>query len=209
MYASGGFGGIRSMERYDISTDTWAEMDPMQVDRREHGMCCVGGDLYVVGGIDTGSSVFKYEVSSNTWSAVESMPTARYGLGVCDMGVFLYCIGGGTDDESEVAVAERYDTESGRWTSLAPMPTARTYPAVFVLQGKIYVAGGFAQDDRLDVVERYDPGTDTWDNVTRLDVTISGELSGCSMKTEVNYFDWLLSGGREYSTDRMGSEVSQ
>ena len=159
----------------------------------------------MIGGWEGGSvsSVLKYEVSSNSWSELVSMQTARWSPGVCAVGAHLYCIGGMDEDEDGgyvcLASVERYDTESGRWTSLTPMPTPRSNPAVFVLQGNIYVAGGMNGEMWLNVVERYDPGTDSWDTVASLDDAVCERPSGCSMKTEVNYFSWLLSGGRDHS----------
>jgi|GEM_PF-1885425 len=55
------------------------------------------------------------------------------------------------------------------WTARNPMPTARWGVASAQADGLIYVMGG--QDDNgqvLDVVERYDPATDTWTTVAPL-----------------------------------------
>ena len=96
-----------------------------------------------------------------------------------------------------VNVVERYDTESGVWSTMAPMPTVRSGAAVFVLEGKIYVSGGFGGfRDYTDMVERYDPVSGAWDTVSSLP---GGRAfgAGCSVRSEVNYFDSLLSGGRD------------
>ena len=77
------------------------------------------------------------------------------------------------------------------------MPTAREGAATFVLEGKIYVSGGESGcGNNTDVVERYDPMSGAWDTVSSL----PGKRaygSGCSFRSEVNYFDWLASGGRD------------
>ena len=121
---------------------------------------------------------------------------------MCVLGTHIYCIGG--DDGQDLSVVERYDTESGVWSTLAPMPTAREGAAAFVLEGKIYVCGGECAgggDDYTercaDVVERYDPVSGAWDMGTVS--SLPGQRAygaGCSVRSEVNYFDSLLSGGR-------------
>ena len=125
------------------------------------------------------------------------MPTARHSLSVCVLGTHIYCIGG--YNGQRLSVVERYDTESGVWSTLAPMPTARWGAAAFVLEGKIYVYGGVVWADCVggtDVVERYDPVSGAWDTVSSLPGGRAFGV-GCSVRSEVNYFDSLLSGGRD------------
>ena len=125
------------------------------------------------------------------------MPSARYCLCVFVLGTHIYCIGGYNGQGGYLSVVERYDTESGDWSTLAPMPTARQGAAAFVLEGKIYVSGGDVDSvNYTDVVERYDPVSGAWDTVSSL----PGQRAygaGCSVRSEVNYFDSLLSGGRD------------
>jgi hypothetical protein len=77
------------------------------------------------------------------------------------------------------------------------MLTAREGAVAFVLEGKIYVSGGAVGfRDYTDVVERYDPVSGAWDTVSSLP---GGRAfgAGCSVCSEANYFDSLLSGGRD------------
>ena len=139
--------------------------------------------------------VLKYSVSSNTWTEAGNMPTARHRLSVCVIGSHIYCIGG--HGGNHMSGVERYDTASGVWSTMAPMPTARYGAAAFVLEGKIYVSGGNTVSEiYTDVVQRYDPVSGAWDTVTSLPGKCF-HSSGCSVRSEVNYFDWLLSGGRD------------
>ncbi len=50
------------------------------------------------------------------------------------------------------------------WSARASMPTARTWISAAVYGGKIYVFGGLSSTTKLATVERYDPGTNTWDS---------------------------------------------
>lgn len=50
------------------------------------------------------------------------------------------------------------------WVFKSPMPTPRFGFSAVVFEGKIYVMGGRSADGKiLDIVERYDPETDSWD----------------------------------------------
>ena len=55
--------------------------------------------------------------------------------------------------------------ERERWQALAPMPTARKGLAVAAYDGKIYAIAGETADGVTDVVERYDPATDSWETL--------------------------------------------
>ena len=183
----------------------------MPTARRCHSVCAVGDAVYVIGGLVdrddddddddddevSVASVLKYNVTSDTWTEVRSMPTGRFGLCVCIVGTHIYCMGGfNVENGVRLNVVERYDTESGDWSTMAPMPTARSDAAAFVLDGKIYVSGGMVSQGDTDVVERYDPGSGSWVTVASLPATRSF-LGGCAVRSEVNYFDSLLSGGRD------------
>ncbi|MDW8326093.1 MAG: kelch repeat-containing protein [Anaerolineales bacterium] len=49
-----------------------------------------------------------------------------------------------------------------RWLERAPLLTARSGLAAAVYEGKIYAIAGATDDGPTDVVERYDPATDSW-----------------------------------------------
>jgi len=51
-------------------------------------------------------------------------------------------IGGMTDTGGDgITAVEEYDPELDKWTKKSDMPTKRAYPAVSVVNGKIYVIG--------------------------------------------------------------------
>ena len=55
--------------------------------------------------------------------------------------------------------------QSDKWEKLADIPTSRSYSSACEVNGKIYVIGGSATDKScMNVVEVYDPKTNTWDN---------------------------------------------
>lgn len=86
----------------------------------------------------------------------------------------------------EVAASAQTD-----WTEIAPLPTPRAFPAAAVLNGQIYVIGGRSGSGvALDVVERYDPNSNTW---TTIDATRDGRFNASAATFNGQI---LLTGGR-------------
>jgi N-acetylneuraminic acid mutarotase len=99
-----------------------------------------------------------------------------------EVGGQIYVIGGAIPEpgSKEVAIRpsraarsvgtnEAYDPETNKWMTRSPMPTARNHVFAGAVNGKIYVIGGrltspfITVASNLDVVEEYDPVTNTWD----------------------------------------------
>ena len=67
--------------------------------------------------------------------------------------------------------------QSGTWTPKASIPTPRCFAGSCELNGKIYVIGGSQTiSSSLNVMEVYDPVTDTWDTTKRDMPTARAEL---------------------------------
>lgn len=133
------------------------------------------GRIYVSGGAGYLSDCAVYDPETNDWASIARLTQPRGGHGAATgADGRIYVFGGRGDDseESILAHAEAYDPLSDTWTPVTPMPTARLAPAVVAANdGKIYVIGGSdysAETGFLankDVVEAYDPSTDTWATV--------------------------------------------
>jgi uncharacterized protein (TIGR03437 family) len=66
---------------------------------------------------------------------------------------------------------ERQATNRGAWTTLAPMPSARQEVSTAALDGRIYVIAGYNPAGRdSDLVEVYDPQTNTWASAASLPI---------------------------------------
>ena len=142
MLVIGGHGSegapVNSLERYDASTDEWAEeaVAPLPPARTRAGMAVLDGKLYAVGGYnsddDTLASVERYDPAANAWEAVAPMATARYALGVAVLDGKLYAAGGQKEDDEDgdvpVNTVERFDPVTNGWEAVAPMVTARSLP---------------------------------------------------------------------------------
>lgn len=132
------------------------------------------GKIYLIGGEGSSSSnplnlVQIFNPASNSWAAGSPMPTARYGLGVVlGPAGLIYAIGGRSSATGPMNVVEVYNPTSNTWSTAAPMPTARNQFATCVgSDGKIYVIGGKINYGNnsgpfMNVVEIYDPASDTW-----------------------------------------------
>ncbi|MDR1992832.1 MAG: hypothetical protein LBQ98_04945 [Nitrososphaerota archaeon] len=112
----------------------------------------------------------------DSWHTMAPMRQARSGLGVVAVDGKIYAIGGALDQYAIkiLGTNEVYDPVSNTWTTLAPMPTPRTNFAIAACEGKIYCIGGIAGRTPADewglfyslvlsdLVEVYDPATNTW-----------------------------------------------
>ena len=64
------------------------------------------------------------------------------------------------------------------WEEKAPVSVARyAYDGVEVLDGKIYFVGGIEWTSVKNIVERYDPTTNTWETLNSMSVARSGGAS--------------------------------
>jgi uncharacterized protein (TIGR03437 family) len=88
------------------------------------------------------------------------MPTAVQCPATGVIGGIVYVVGGATN--TEVNINQIYDPAADNWTIGSPMPTARYCPAAAVVNNMLYVFGGKLNGSQLNVVEAYDPSTDTW-----------------------------------------------
>src|SRR5215217_6167213 len=91
------------------------------------------------------------------------MPTARSGGGAAVIDGKIYVVGGRPPRGADLAV---YDPAADSWTVLPDMPTQRNHLAVGAIDGMLYVAGGRfgggVGSQMTDVLEIYNPRTNTW-----------------------------------------------
>ena len=85
----------------------------------------------------------------------------------------IYLIGGTLFENGRgpfgLSTVEVYDPKMNSWQKIADMPTPRADAGTAVVDGTIYVFGGYSGIDNrgenfnfLDIVEAYNPKTDTW-----------------------------------------------
>jgi N-acetylneuraminic acid mutarotase len=156
---------------FDVSctTNCWTVGADMPTVRADLGVAVVNGVLYAIGGYkgaDALKTVEAYDSATDSWVAKADMPTARCGFGVAVVNGVLYAIGGFAPYVGPMGTVEAYNPATDSWTTKASMPTPREFLAVGVVNGVIYAVGGYqliaGGQMATDVVEAYDPVSDTW-----------------------------------------------
>ncbi|MCL5432978.1 MAG: C39 family peptidase [Patescibacteria group bacterium] len=182
-YFTGGYneGVFNDVYEYNPTSDTWTAKTPMPSKR--FGLRLVvgsNGKLYAVGGKnDAGlvDAVEEYDPITNLWTTKNTIPTPRSNLGlVAAPNGMIYAIGGDNDQAHYFNIVEEYNPITNTWITKNPMPTARSDMGVSLnSEGNIVVAGGYADNGAgisgyTNVVEEYNPTTDTWTTKTPLPV---------------------------------------
>ena len=96
------FQNLDNNQRYDPSTNTWSQLEPMPSKRSGLGAASINGNIYVFGGqapMRVYDNNEKYNTKADEWILQSSMPTPRHGLAsVADtIKNNIYVIGGGTN----------------------------------------------------------------------------------------------------------------
>jgi len=126
-------------------------------------------------------NTWEYDPVADSWKALAPVPTKRGSAGAVVVGGRIYVIGGAIPEpgSNEVALLpttasrstganEAYDPETNTWETRSSMPTPRNHTFSGAVNGKIYIIGGrisnafITVDRNLDIVEEYDPATNTW-----------------------------------------------
>ncbi|NIG59208.1 kelch-like protein 2 [Pontoporia blainvillei] len=179
LYAVGGFDGstgnfllsflhcwLSSVEAYNIKSNEWFHVAPMNTRRSSVGVAVVGGLLYAVGGYDGASrqclsTVECYSATANEWTYIAEMSTRRSGAGVGVLNNLLYAVGGHDGPLVRKSV-EVYDPATNTWRQVADMNMCRRNAGVCAVNGLLYVVGGDDGSCNLASVEYYNPTTDKW-----------------------------------------------
>ena len=155
--------------------DSWTTSQSMPTARSGLGVAVVNGKVYAIGG-DGGSNVTEeYNPITNTWTLKKSMPTGRGRFGITVFKNKIYVMGG-TTASGFTAANEVYDPLTDTWETKSPIPKGgRAELTASIINGKIYVIGGYFFGAYLvssNVLEVYDPETDTWATKTPMPTAV-------------------------------------
>lgn len=167
--AAGGY--LKSIEKYDIETDTWYDnlTDMDNISGGGKGVA-YGNYFYLFGGnMDV---VYKYDINADSWSVLKDSYQAHVGsYAVAEViGNYIWVIGGSADGDAVRTWDPSTDDWSGSYNNI-PSEIAPIAGGVSCVYGnKIYIASGI--DQISDKFISYDPATDTWDFTTLSDMLL-------------------------------------
>jgi N-acetylneuraminic acid mutarotase len=152
--------------QYDPVADTWKSLAPLPTKRGSAVAVEVGGKIYTIGGATTMEGPVLDDSRGRLGDPKDPYFTA-FG------------------PSKVLAVNEVYDPATNKWETRHPMSVPRNHAFSAAVNGKIYVIGGrsghafILTATNTDVVEEYDPRSDTW-NVPRerMPTARSGGVSG-------------------------------
>ncbi len=160
------------VEAFDVANGAWTgTWMSMPTPRWGAASAVLNGRIWVVGGskacpqslVDPSRALEVFNPIINQWGIAAPMRIARWDLAAAAVGGKLYAIGGWDPSGSRVLdTVEEYDLTTNSWTTKSHMPTPRTGLVTVVLNGRIYALGGFDGTRPTNVLEVYDPLTDTW-----------------------------------------------
>lgn len=172
------FNGLitQKSQRYQIGTDTWADMANHPTGKLGSATTVVKDSLYTVGGLTTtpGSAnrrVYKYSINENSWSQVAMTP---YGItdakAVTYQDSLIYVVGGYTGNTL------LYNAHTNRWRPATPiLPGGSLSWGAFAIKGDtlVHVCGtdGFLSSNyfntvKVGVINQNDRAQITWSDAT-------------------------------------------
>ncbi|MBK9017737.1 MAG: hypothetical protein IPM82_28875 [Saprospiraceae bacterium] len=171
---------IGTVDIYDFTTGQWtaaelsmprAAMGSAVVESPNGPIALFGGGTSAVSGPYATDLVDIYHANTGTWSTT-NLSQARAHLSATSVGHKVIFAGGITNDNVLSDRVDIYDALTGDWTTAtlsAPRCTDMADGLTKAVCGKVYIVGGGRFDlitglisDASNVIDIYDPTTDTW-----------------------------------------------
>ena len=151
---------------YDPAADSWKSLAPLPSKRGSAVAVEVGGKIYTIGGATTMEGRVLDSSSGRIYDSKDPFFTAFGPARV-------------------LSLNEVYDPATNKWEARKPMSVPRNHAFAGAVNGKIYVIGGrtgqafILTATNTDVVEEYNPVSDTWSvPKERMPTARSGGTSG-------------------------------
>ena len=183
-----------AMEKADANE--WQVISELPTQRTGFATAVVDGRIYLIGGTPFQnrrgpyglSTVEVYDPKNNSWERVADMPTPRTSAETAVVNGTIYVCGGynGIDNRAVnlkfLDIVEAYDPQNDTWTRKQGMSVPRVDFGMGAVAGKIYSIGGSVHPldrepeapGRIDLVEAYNPATDTWVKRAKMPTRRSG-----------------------------------
>ena len=181
LVVAGGWNDIEDMasvEYYQAAVNEWKISTSL---RQPRGCCALVASkqyLYAVGGMANNkclSSVERTENLKEQWQQIQPMQMPRQYLATVNCNGIIYAIGGqfGKKSKTTTNTVEKYEADDDKWSYVSSMIMERSAHAACVMNDKIYVVGGLdASDDVVNIIECYNPITDSWSVVGKTDADL-------------------------------------
>ena len=151
------------MEEYDPATNIWRTLSPLSSPREGVSLFTLQDKLFAIGGDGVGGRVATVETfypQDNIFSEGPTFPHAiSYGNSI-ELGGLPYLLGG--NNQGKIATNYVFENNASTWVVKAPMSKARSGQGLVVYEGHIWAMGGGDGSNSLDLVESYDPVSNSW-----------------------------------------------
>src|SRR6188474_1025401 len=144
------------------------------------------------------ADAYEFNPATDSWKPLAPLPGKRGSATAAEVNGKIYVIGGATTMEGSkdpfftafgpakvLATNDVYDPATNKWESRNPMSVPRNHAFGGVVNGKVYVIGGrtgqafILSATNTDVVEEYNPASNTWSiPMERMPTARSGGASG-------------------------------
>jgi N-acetylneuraminic acid mutarotase len=174
LYVTGGRSGpndspLKSLYMYDPSTNSWSRKADMPLRGALGVQANIEGKLYVYTHTQSPADPHlfaSYNPKTNKWERLPSPKHGHFAYPVAGAINGKFYLTSGQGEPFADRTLEVYDPATRTWAIKSPMPTARAVASAAVVHGKLFVAGGVVDRNGVaastDVVEAYDPLSDTW-----------------------------------------------
>jgi N-acetylneuraminic acid mutarotase len=179
---------------YDPSGDSYLEKAPSPEPNGTAATCILEDTIYIFGGTSTPTpqnqnKAWYYVPDTDSWGALPDMIHGRPGGASAEIIDRKIYVMGGTEEtgwSNPTKKVEVYDPTLGTWSELADMPVSAVYPASTVYDNKILLFGGDSSVNIVqghynsigtDLVQSYDPASDTWTIMKGMPFTRTGMAS--------------------------------
>ncbi|MDP8225168.1 MAG: kelch repeat-containing protein [Candidatus Lernaella stagnicola] len=158
-----------AMNVWDIAAGEWIEQYRLPAPTTWAATVVLDQELYVLGGFDgqkTKDTVWVFNPVNATWRRAASLlePRQRPLAGVVQGKIIV----AGGSNSLPLRTAEMYDPQSNTWTEISPPPRDLVGSADCTCNDRFYAIGGQQADRASNVVVEYDPATDAWTSISRL-----------------------------------------
>jgi hypothetical protein len=160
----------------EISSLTFVQSVPCD---NRYGASAVSyeNEIYLIGGRSLTThftTIEKLDENNNQWIELTDQVIGRRYLTAEVVNGVIYIIGGRASNGSVVETVQAYNIANNTITNITSMPTKRAHLGSIVYDNKIYVIGGYmyeagwANGQRTDVVEVYDPTSNSWSTLASM-----------------------------------------